>query len=273
MEQNNKLKKNKNFGQIFITIFIVVLLGLLLGKIVVSYAFPKIQESEAIKDLKSISQQTGNIQSYNKDIKDYASEQMSGLNVEQKQLFNSNSSNNETSFIFYNGKTDIKNQKVLKVFIDFSDQKSKDFILINQESLKKMVETGAIKLEIISTPSNNAYSIYASEALAESFYTTPENTWNYFIDLIKLSYNINTDSPKDIISEIAELSEKDSIKDITEDSISNGTFVNWLLGVEKDINLTKSYLLPIIILDGKMVDTESVDINNVMEFQLYVLNN
>lgn len=223
-------------------------------------------------DLLNINKNLGSITAFNDELLLFTEGQViEKTNIEQKGLGKHGELTRPASFIFSNN---VKNEekKIIRAYLDFSEQRSRDFILLNQDLLKNLVEKGIIDLHIYSIPTGNAFSIYASEALAEAFATSPGSSWDYFIDLMKASAELERDKDhEDTVERIVELAEKNNIDEIDEDSVLNGTFGSWLLTVAEDPFLSHGVLLPELFV-GEVPVSDIVNINNSEELKKIILN-
>lgn len=134
-----------------------------------------------------------------------------------------------------------------------------------------MVESGQVELRIHPVPSGSAFSMYAPEALAESFVTKPKASWNFMLDLLKLSAVLDTNQNDDILESIVKTASDNGLTDIDSASISNGTFASWILAVGDDKNLTTGYYPPIVYVNGSEISPDTINFNNTDAFKRAVL--
>lgn len=264
-EKTHKWSKKK----ITIILLLTFLLSAGLG-IGSHFAFsPIVKNHKAQSVLNSIGLNSGTITPVNVQITTFKGQTISNANVDQKAL-TGGTSNESAVFIFNNGKS-VEGRKTLDIYIDFSSQTSRDFILLNQSSLKGMVESGQVELRIHPVPSGSAFSMYAPEALAESFVTKPKASWNFMLDLLKLSAVLDTNQNDDILESIVKTASDNGLTDIDSASISNGTFASWILAVGDDKNLTTGYYPPIVYVNGSEISPDTINFNNTDAFKRAVL--
>lgn len=216
--------------------------------------------NNARQEIVNVKNQAGTITAYNDEMLLFTTGQkIENTNISQKALGKNGKVTNPASFIFSNGKSN-KNKKTVRAYLDFSEQRSRDFILMNQTLLKSMIQAGTIDLQIFAVPTGKAFSYLSSEALAEAFVTEPKQSWNFFVDLMKASAELESNkNAEDMVKRIVELAEKNKITQIDKNSLYNGTFSSWLLTVANDPFLQPGVLLPEVFVGN----TALVDIINV----------
>lgn len=169
------------------------------------------------------------------------------------------------ALIFSNGK-DNPDKSTFSIYMDFSSQRSRDFLAMNNGTIKNMIESGVIDLEIYPVPTSDPFSVYAGETLSETFASSPEKAWYILIELLKISTEIDTSetvmSNEDIIARIATSSESVGAVDVTADSIRSGKYANWLLTIGDDSRVKNEFGLPGLYVDGTLIDQDSVNIND-----------
>lgn len=245
----------------------ITIIGIILA-LVLAFITNKWLETNSAKDnLNNITNSSGTITAYNNKILLFTDGQkIENTNIEQKALGVNNTATTPASFIFSNGKNN-ENKKQVKAYLDFSEQRSRDFILMNQDLLKNMIQAGTIDLKIYSIPTGNGFSIFSSEALAEAFVTYPDKSWNYFISLMKASAELeNNVSADEIVEKIVDLAKENKIDSISEESIHNGTFSSWILSVSDDPFLKTGTLLPEVFA-GETPLADIININDSDELR------
>jgi len=253
-----------------LVVMLILVPGVAIGS---SYLLSRYQSNQTAETgLKSISSQKGDIRVSNTKLSTFKGQKISSANIDQKSLTNASGMGSDSAvFVFSNGKEN-KDKKIVDVYLDFSSQKSRDFILLNQSSLKRMVENNLIELRLHPVPSASSFSIYAAEAISESIVTSPDKTWDFVIALMKTSATLNTDKNDDVIKAVLDTVKEERIDDVDAESIKNGTFASWILAVGDDNKLKTGYYPPIIYLNDKAVDPDDVFLNDSSAFQKYVLN-
>jgi len=245
-------------------------IGAILLAILVHFVVsPLVAESKAQDFLDSLTNFSKDITLENSDVLVLNSQTVDNASFDNKALGVGSDVTYPASFIFTNGSS--SSGKTVEVFVDFAEQQSRDFILQNQISLKALVESGTITLKVYITTSNGALSIYAAEAFAEGASAQPNMAWDYFIQLLKTSATVVTDDSGVISEQLVNSAQSFGISTVTSDSISSGSFVNWLLTVGNDPRLNGNVHLPLIYVDDVMVDDSLVDINNPNAFTNYIL--
>lgn len=238
----------------------VTIIGIILAIVLAFLTNNWLQTKAARNEISTAINLSGTVTAYNDELLLFTTGQIiENTNIEQKALGKNGEVTKPASFIFSNGKKSDK-KKTVRAYLDFSEQRSRDFILLNQELLKTMIGNGAIDLQIFSIPTGNAFSIFSSEALAEAFVTQPDKAWTYFVNLMKASAELeNNTNAEDMVKRIVEIAKDNKITEIDEDSILNGSFSSWLLTVSEDPFLTTGTLLPEVFVGN----TALVDIINI----------
>lgn len=251
-----------------IALFSTIPLGLGSG-----YLYKKNEtKKNATAQLSNLKKSYGSITPVNTTINTFSGQKLKDVNVEQKSLVGGtdNTSAEAAVFIFSNGKNNPK--RIVDVYIDFDSQVSRDFVLINQSSLKNMVENGLIELRIHPVSSGSALSIYSPEALAESFVTSPELSWEFMLSLLKLSAEVQANGDIEILPAIEEKIAENGIKNISAESIQNGTFSSWIIEVGNDERLKTGYYPPIIYVNDIIIDPNIIEFNNVDAIRRHILS-
>lgn len=236
-----------------------------------SYFINKASSNNAAKvALSGLMNQRGDISPLNTEVVTFKGQSVTSATVGQKALTNGLTGNDSGVFAFSNGK-DNADKKIVDLYVDFYSQRSRDFLLINQTSLKKMVENNLIVLKVHPVPSGSAFSAYASEAVAQSFVVAPDKSWDLIIELLKASTALNTDKADDVLKAVEDTTKKSGIKEINAETIKKGTFASWLLAVGDDKKLETGYYPPIAYVNDKVISPDVVDFNDSTSFQKNIL--
>ena len=230
------------------------------------------ETSQSRQVLEGIFESQGPITPVNTNTQVFTGQKLQNANVEQKSLIGGtgNTAEEAAVFIFNNGKKNDDEIKIVDVYIDFNSQHSRDFVLINQNVFKNMVENGRIELRIHPVSSGSALSIYSPEALAESFVVAPEKSWTLMISLLQLSAELQNTEDKEVLPELLKKVEENGISDISEESITNGTFASWIVAVGNDEKLKTDYYPPIVYVNDTVMDPNKVDYNNTTTVQDFI---
>jgi hypothetical protein len=257
---------------VIIVLAVLIVVMPLLGIGVAKFTIPWIQQMKNSDELSQVADRKGNMVVANNKLETFHGQIIESTNTEQKSLVRGNDGKDSAVFIFTNDKqTD--NKKILDIYIDFDSPKSRDFVLLNQTSFKRMVENGVIELRVHPVPTGNAMSMYAAETLAESVVTSPNTTWDLMLALLKKSATLNTTKSDEVIKAVVETAQSVNVQDVDEKSISNGTFASWILAVGDDTHLKTGYYPPIAYLNNTSVNPDKVNLNDSPAFQDYILNN
>jgi len=269
LENSGKWSKKKITIAIIITIFVAMGLALLFTLVV----SPMIAKTNAQNILNGAISSQGNLSVINDKVQPFKGEVIKGADVNQKMLVGKKDGKeigtDSGVFAFSNGKE--SNQKVLEVFVDFNSQTSRDFLLLNMPSFKKMIEGGLIDLHIKPVPTNDAFTMYASEALAKTISNQPNRAWDFMTELLKLSAINATDKPADLVDSIIQTAEKAKIDGITPTVIQSGSFASWFIATGSDARLKVGYYPPVLYLDGDLLDQGRVNINDQDALREYIL--
>jgi len=149
--------------------------------------------------------------------------------------------------------------KSVDVFVDFSDRHSRDFLSLNRNSLKSMVESGRIILRIHPVPSTNPTGMYATQAISEVAAVAPEKTWDYIGDVIKMCATPSSNPAKTF----AEAAEASGIRGVGKLNIQSGHFASWIVSGAP----TDKIVLPAVYIDGKKSDNT----NNTTQLRKEIL--
>lgn len=226
---------------------------------------PMFEKKTAEKTLEDIVAAHGSITAHNSSSVDFKGEgpapKVSASN--QKSLSVGQTATNPAAFVFNNGKSTAGTP--VDVYLDFSSQRSRDFIVLNGSALRNLVESGDIQLRIHPVPTNNKFSVYSAEALAEVFVKSPDRAWSYFLELMKASAVLDqspTGTQEDeVLSAVVGASHSVNINGLTTSTVKSGAFASWILTVADDPKIKNQFGLPAIYKNDELVDQDSVDIN------------
>jgi hypothetical protein len=252
--------------RVFIIAFSGAMVAIMLAAAVQLIILPNRDQSKSQQKLEALKNTVGPAQPYNKTLIDFKGETVEGTNIEQRALSDGKEATTPARFIFTNGKKNVNKPIKVEVFLDFSSQRSRDLLLMNRNNLTAMVENGTIELEVYPVVTENPFSFYAPEALAESIYTTPDRAWSFMFELMRLSATVDTNS-KETATYIEETSKSIGIKDVNSESIKNGTFASWLLTPQTDPRVGSGLILPAIFKNGVEIDTTVVSVNDPEVFR------
>jgi len=235
---------------------------------------PYLKTKAAEKDLSEMFANRGPIQAENTTVFDFNIEYSEDIGeIAKQKALGSDNAPSMATFSFTNGKTSESNQtKELETYLDFNSQRSRDFFNQNSDSLKSLVETGKITLNVIPVPSDNPYSAYAPEALAIVFEKYPDKAWDSLKQLMKLSVVIADEGVTDkneIIKRIVK-SINSTGASITSKEILKGEYASWVLSVATSEKLKTSGGIPALYLNGDLVNTDEVDILNSESLVSYI---
>lgn len=227
---------------------------------------PHLQKSAAMTTLEELARNHGPITAYNSSTVPFKGEGAapSTTNSNQLSLSVGSTATNPASFIFTNGKSVPSN--IVDVYLDFGSQRSRDFIVLNGDTLRNLVESGEIQLRIHPVPTDSKFSVYSAEALAEVFEKSPDRAWSYLIELTKISAVLN-ESPTgtqedEVLSAIVGSTAKVGINGVSVNTVKSGAFASWILTVADDTKVQNKFGLPAIYSNDVLIDQDSVDINN-----------
>lgn len=244
-------------------------IALLLPVIIVFILQPLVSKNSARQELSKIRNSYGSITALNKEIVTFKGQKIKNANIKQKALAYNKEATTPPSFIFDNSK--IGEKKIVDIYVDFNSQRSRDLILLNRNNLQGLVESGSITLKIHSLPTGSAYTMYSTEALAESFYTSPDKSWDFLLELLRLSATVDTDKSQDVVKLISDTAKKLEVKSVDENSIKNGTFSSWILSTGDDLRLKDNVAPPLIYSDDKLIDGDKINFNNADDLRKAIL--
>lgn len=268
-EESSQEERAPRAGMSRKTLFAVLAAGTVLAMgAAAGYAYavePMFEKKTAEKTLEDIVAAHGPITAHNSSAVDFKGEgpapKASVSN--QKSLSIGSTATNPAAFVFTNGKSTAGTP--VDVYLDFSSQRSRDFIVLNGSALRNLVESGDIQLRIHPVPTNNKFSVYSAEALAEVFVKSPDRAWSYFIELMKASAILDqspTGTQEDeVLSAVVGSASKVGINGLTVNTVKSGAFASWILTVADDPKINNQFGLPAIYKNDELVNQDSVDIN------------
>lgn len=246
---------------------LVVLIGVLVWQL---YLGPQRSAQSA---LDGAAANSGPIAALNTDMATFEGQKIDQANVEQKGLAQGSKLTDPPAFIFTNGK-DIADRKVLDFYFDFSDQRSRDALISNSISLRSLVESGQVELRLHPLFGGRAYSMYASEALAEVFAAESDLAWESLMTLLRNAPALaSVDSNDEMVKGVVSNLESSGVSAVDAESIQNGTFATWLLSIGNDPQLNGAVApkLPYILVDGRQLNIAVDSLNNPDLFKRAVL--
>lgn len=235
---------------------------------------PYFKTKAAEKELSEMFANRAPIQAENTNVFEFNIEYSEEIGeIAKQKALGSDNAPSMATFSFTNGKPLASNEtKTLETYLDFNSQRSRDFFNQNADSLKSLVETGKIKLNIVPVPSDNPYSAYAPEALAVVFEKYPDKAWDSLKQLMKLSVVIADEGvtgKNEIIERIVK-SVNSTGASITSKEILKGEYASWVLSVATSEKLKTSGGVPALYLNGDLVNTDEVDILNSESLVSYI---
>lgn len=168
------------------------------------------------------------------------------------------------SFIFTNGFGN--NQKVVDIYLDFNESRSRDVILLNQSLLSGLIEEGRIELHVHAVFTDDVFSLYAPEALAHMF-AEPKNkarAWDTFIDVLLFGteYAQKDFTAEGLAIELSSLvNEGVGAESVSAQDIQSGSFHMWLRSVFDSPQLAERPSLPSVFVDDTFVNLTSNDLS------------
>lgn len=270
---NDEIPNNGGKNSLILFFVLTMIVAISAAVIYHFYITPKIEGDEARSNLKNLISLKGEIRPINNSLTTYDKQSIDTANVNQKALGIADITTEPAGIYFGNGKGRTEQKRIVEFYGDFKTQQSRDFIMMNRNTITSMIENGVIEFRFHPVPTGDAYSMYASEALAESVVTSPETTWDLLLELYKQSYNLDTDKPEEVMDLVIKSVENRKAKDINAESIRNGTFVSWFLGIGDDPKLESGFRIPAIYVNDILLKNDEVNINNSDEFRKAVLEN
>lgn len=239
---------------IFLLIFVLATVAI----VGLGLRFASQWSSPADKELQAAVDSHGAIVGGNSDMVGFSQgEKIEGASEKQFALAEGTNATAPAYFLFTNGSPS-ESKRVLDLYIDFSDQRSRDFVSVNSSVLKTSVEYGVIDLRIHSVQTGDAYSIYASEALAEVMATAPEKAWPLYLDLLKQAPTVDSSGTEAIIESIEQSFDNANVTEADGKSVEQGMFSSWLMTVGDDPQLSKGAKLPLAYLAGEQVPEDVI---------------
>lgn len=263
-KQNNAAHK---LGLLQLSV-IAIIMATILAVVTQFFIVPAFNEKSANNRLEKIVSKNGSLTAVNTKIVSYNGTRVPETNKDQKALSGNNISLNGAFFMFSNNKN--VGQKIVDLYVDLTNKQSRDFMLINENNLKSLIESGNIILRIHPVPSNNKNSLLYGEAISEAVNTTPNRSWNFLYSILKNDIISQNSNNTDIINDIVAMAKKNGINDIDAKSIVNGTFASWLVDAGKDDKLNTGYYPPIIYVNNNLID-KNTNINDPSNFRKVVL--
>lgn len=215
----------------------------------------------------------GAITALNTSMVTFEGQKIDQANVDQKGLAVGKDLTEPPAFIFTNGK-DTADRKVLNFYFDFSDQRSRDALISNSISLRALVESGQVELQLHPLFGGRAYSMYAAEALAEVFAADSNLAWESLMVLLRNAPVLSSvDSNDEMVKGIVSGLKNSGVSAVDEESIQNGTFATWLLSIGNDpaINGAVSPKLPYILVGDRPLNLSVDQLNDPDAFKRAVL--
>lgn len=232
------------------------IIGAILLALLVQFVLTPLFANNAAQDeLDNLKNGRGPVVGINTSLVTFQGQKIENANVAQKALASGNVATTPAGFVFSNGKGNPKAKKV-NVYLDFGNQRSRDFLLMNQNNLRGMIENGVIVLTVHPVPTGNAFTMYSSEALAESFVTSPEASWEFLMELMRMSATLKTDKQEDILKAIEETAKTVGVKNVDQESVKNGTFSSWIISVGNDPRLKVGYYPPLVYVNDQPLDSK-----------------
>jgi len=256
--------------KIIISVFAVILVVVLAIAAWVLYLGPQ-RNAQSLLD--GFAASRGNITAVNSSMATFSGQKIADANVKQKGLAEGGKLTTPPAFIFTNGKKDA-DRKVLDFYFDFSDQRSRDALISNANSLRGLTESGQIELRLHPLFGGRAYSMYASEALSEIFASDKDHAWDSLMVLLRNAPEYaDSDSKDEIVKGMVSSLKTLGVSSVDSDSIKNGTFASWLLSIGNDPRLSGANgpKLPYILLNDRQLNLSADQLNNSDSFKRELL--
>lgn len=251
------------YAVLAMAVVFVLLLGVLFWQVFIG------PQREAQNILDGAMANSGTITAVNSSMVVFEGQELTQANSEQKGLAIGEELTEPPAFIFTNGK-DIEGRKVLDFYFDFSDQRSRDALIFNANTLKSLVESGQIELRLHALFDGRAYSMYAAEALSEVFAANTDLAWDSLLTLLRNAPALlETDDNGELVAGIVSALKAVGVTEVDEESIKNGTFATWLLSIGNDpvLNSATALSLPHIVLAGKELNLSADQVNDSDAFR------
>ncbi len=268
-DSSEEIAKSKRTRKVLIIVIsalaavLVVLGGVLFWQ---SYLGPQRAAESALAGL---SANRGELTAVNRDMITYEGQKLETANTDQKGLGVGSELTTPPAFIFTNGK-DNGDRKVLDFYFDFSDQRSRDALIFNSQTLRSMVESGQIELRLHPLFSGRAYSVYAAEAVAEVFATEPNLAWDTLLVLLRNAPALTSvDDNNALVEGVVEAVQNTGVRSVNSESITNGTFAAWLLSIGNDPKLSGAVApkLPYILIEERPLSLDFNELNDQSAFK------
>ena len=177
------------------------------------------------------------------------------VNPDQWLLKNSEADWAKSScFTFHAAGVDGKH--VAKTTIAFGDSKSRDFFDSQASVFEDAMRNGKIDLQVCMLLTDDEYSALAMETLGEVDYNDPSNTWQAIKNLLKVDVTEMTSSSARMdaaLSAVKGIVNYDKKVSISEDSLKNGSFLQWSKVMTDAEKVEK---IPAFWLDGENLSSQ-----------------
>lgn len=177
------------------------------------------------------------------------------VNPDQWLLKNSEADWAKSScFTFHAAGVDGKH--VAKTTIAFGDSKSRDFFDSQASVFEDAMRNGKIDLQVCMLLTDDEYSALAMETLGEVDYNDPSNTWQAIKNLLKVDVTEMTGSSARMaaaLSAVKGIVNYDKKVSISEDSLKNGSFLQWSKVMTDAEKVEK---IPAFWLDGENLSSQ-----------------
>lgn len=177
------------------------------------------------------------------------------VNPDQWLLKNSETGWAKSScFTFHAAGVDGKH--VAKTTIAFGDSKSRDFFDSQASVFEDAMRNGKIDLQVCMLLTDDEYSALAMETLGEVDYNDPSNTWKAIKNLLKVDVTEMAGSSARMdaaLSAVKGIVNYDKKVSISEDSLKNGSFLQWSKVMTDAEKVEK---IPAFWLDGENLSSQ-----------------
>lgn len=211
---------------------------------------------------------TGNVTVINSQVAQFKGAKIQTTTDNQLTLSEKGKVTTPPSVIFSNNSSKAK-PKTVDLYINFADRSSRDLITLNWDMLNGLIQSGKITLKVHPVLTQDAYSVYSSEAMMEAAANNPKTTWGFIQKLaviINTFQNTKNVTQGNLVDEIVKQAQKEGLQKITKESLMSGQFMGWLASARNDSRIIESGSLPGLFLDGKLINTDSIDLNRSQEF-------
>lgn len=213
------------------------------------------QNNQAQTQLQEAIDARSDISAINTDVMDYSG------GDDSYALGVGGAGNHPSSGAFVFGSEQGEYNRVVDVYIDYSNTRSRDFFFANNAMLRGLIESSEVQLRLHAVPSDHPYSMYAAETMAQVFNMHPEKAWEVHISLLQLSEEIlEMDEPsrEDMLSAIeSELERFHDISDVDTELIMDGMFTDWITATGSDSRLQANAYPPLVYSNGQLVNTDT----------------